>query len=137
MRGLGIDHPMAGIWRLLLATPEAVPAARHALAELEEVDNDTRNVVELLTSELVTNAVRHGASDTKESILLRARCEEDTVRVEVCDEGPGFEPTPDQRGMLEPGGNGLLLVDALAARWGVIRGAPSCVWFEADYAAAA
>jgi anti-sigma regulatory factor (Ser/Thr protein kinase) len=128
---------MAGIWRLLLATPEAVPAARHALAELEEVDSDTRDVVELLTSELVTNAVRHGASDDKESILLSARCEEDRVRVEVCDEGPGFEPTPDERDVLEPGGHGLLLVDALATRWGVIRGAPSCVWFESTYAATA
>lgn len=126
---------MAGIWRLLLATPEAVPAARHALAELEDVDTDTRGVVELLTSELVTNAVRHGASDDKESILLHARCEDDRVRVEVCDEGPGFEPAPDERGMLEPGGHGLLLVETLAARWGVIRGAPSCVWFEAEYAA--
>ena len=132
MPALGIDHPMAGIWRLLLATPEAVPAARHALAELEEVDEKTRGVLELLTSELVTNAVRHGASDTKESILLRARCEDDSVRVEVCDEGPGFEPAPDERGILEPGGNGLLLVESLAARWGVTRGQPSCVWFEAE-----
>jgi anti-sigma regulatory factor (Ser/Thr protein kinase) len=128
---------MAGIWRLLLATPEAVPAARHALAELHEVDSDTRGVVELLTSELVTNAVRHGASDSKESILLCARCDAETVRVEVCDEGPGFEATPDTRGMLEPGGNGLLLVDSLATRWGVIAGEPNCVWFEADCAQAA
>jgi anti-sigma regulatory factor (Ser/Thr protein kinase) len=126
---------MAGIWRLLLATPEAVPQARHALTELQEVDDETRDVVELLTSELVTNAVRHGASDSKESILLTALCGEETVRVEVCDEGPGFEPAPDPRGMLEPGGNGLLLVDALASRWGVIAGDPSCVWFETEYAA--
>jgi anti-sigma regulatory factor (Ser/Thr protein kinase) len=123
---------MAGIWRLLLATPEAVPAARHALAELQEVDGDTRGVVELLTSELVTNAVRHGASDANESILLRAKHDDDCIRVEVCDEGPGFEAKPDPRGMLEPGGNGLLLVEALAKRWGVIAGQPTCVWFEAE-----
>jgi anti-sigma regulatory factor (Ser/Thr protein kinase) len=122
---------------LLLATPEAVPAARHALKELDEVDRDTRQVVELLVSELVTNAVRHGASDRYESILLHARCDADTVRVEVCDEGPGFVPTPDPRGLMEPGGNGLLLVQKLANRWGVIPGDDdaSCVWFEADYAA--
>jgi anti-sigma regulatory factor (Ser/Thr protein kinase) len=125
---------MAGIWRLLLATPEAVPAARHALAELQEVDSDTRDVVELLTSELVTNAVRHGASDVNEAILVRARRDDDCVRVEVCDEGPGFDPQPDPRGMLDPGGNGLLLVNALASRWGVIAGEPTCVWFEAECA---
>jgi serine/threonine-protein kinase RsbW len=130
---------MAGIWRLLLATPEAVPEARHALAELQEVDPTTREVVELLVSELVTNAVRHGASDRYESILVHAHCEPDKVRVEVCDEGPGFEPGPDPRGVLEPGGNGLLLVESLATRWGVKPGdgTPHCVWFEADYAAAA
>ena len=129
---------MAGIWRLLLATPEAVPEARHALAELDEVDPETRSVCELLVSELVTNAVRHGATDRYESILLRAQCSEDTVRVEVCDEGPGFDPGPDPRGPLEPGGNGLLLVERLAARWGVraCDGKPTCVWFETDYAMA-
>src|SRR3954447_23382991 len=130
---------MAGIWRLLLATPEAVPAARHALAELQEVDRSTREVVELLVSELVTNAVRHGASDRYESILLHARCVDSRVRVEVCDEGPGFEAEPDTRGVMEPGGNGLLLVDTLATDWGVIpgNGNPTCVWFESEYAVAA
>jgi anti-sigma regulatory factor (Ser/Thr protein kinase) len=126
---------MAGIWRLLLATPEAVPAARHALAELADVDTPTRDVLELLTSELVTNAVRHGASDPNESILVRAASNGDCVRVEVCDEGSGFAAEPDPRGLLEPGGNGLLLVETLASRWGVHRGSPSCVWFEAELAA--
>jgi serine/threonine-protein kinase RsbW len=129
---------MAGIWRLLLATPEAVPEARHALAELQEVDPTTREVVELLVSELVSNAVRHGANDRFESILVHAHCKTDKVRVEVCDEGPGFEPGPDPRGVMDPGGNGLLLVESLATRWGVRPGdgGPTCVWFETDYAAA-
>ena len=122
---------MAGdIWRLFLATPEAVPAARHALSELDDVDSDTRNVLELLTSELVTNAVRHGASDPHESILLHAKREGGAIRVQVCDEGIGFDGGPDQGNLLEPGGHGLLLVETLAERWGVIRGRPNCVWFE-------
>ena len=125
---------MAGIWRLFLATPEAVPAARHALEELS-VDPATKNVVELLTSELVTNAVRHGASDPHESILLSARRTDGAVRVEVCDEGTGFESAPDPGDVLEPGGNGLLLVDSLAERWGRNEGRPNCVWFEASAAA--
>lgn len=125
---------MAGVWRLLLATPEAVPAARHALGELTEVDAPTRNVVELLTSELVTNAVRHGSSDPHESILVAAECLDGTVHVKVCDEGGlGFVERPADGGeLMEPGGNGLVLLDTLATRWGVEPGSPTCVWFEAE-----
>jgi anti-sigma regulatory factor (Ser/Thr protein kinase) len=128
---------MAGIWRLFLATPEAVPAARKALDGLAGVDASVRSVIELLTSELVTNAVRHGASDPKESILLSARKRDGCVRVEVCDEGlADFEAEPGGTALMEPGGNGLVLVEALASRWGVTRGQPTCVWFEAEPAAA-
>jgi anti-sigma regulatory factor (Ser/Thr protein kinase) len=124
---------MAGVWRLLLATPEAVPAARRALRELGDVDRSLRDVLELLTSEIVTNAVRHGATDPHESILLSARRVDDTVRVEVCDEGlTAFDGEPAATDLMEPGGHGLVLVEALASRWGVDRGQPTCVWFEAE-----
>jgi len=129
---------MAGIWRLFLATPEAVPAARKALEDLTGVEASVRQVMELLTSELVTNAVKHGASDPHESILLSANKLDGTVRVEVCDEGlTAFEAEPEGTDLMEPGGNGLVLVEALAARWGVNRGQPKCVWFEAEPAVAA
>jgi anti-sigma regulatory factor (Ser/Thr protein kinase) len=128
---------MAGdIWRLFLATPEAVPAARKALDGLDPVEPSLRQVCELLTSELVTNAVKHGATDPHESILLSARRLDDTVRVEVCDEGlTEFNAEADGTDLLEPGGNGLVLLEALSARWGVKRGQPKCVWFEAEPAA--
>jgi anti-sigma regulatory factor (Ser/Thr protein kinase) len=123
---------MAGIWRLFLATPEAVPAARMALRDLDYQDESVQPVVELLASELVTNAVRHGATDPHESILLRAEHVDHTVRVEVCDEGlTTFDGDASGTGLLEPGGNGLMLVEALATRWGVDPGRPKCVWFEA------
>jgi len=127
---------MAGIWRLLLATPDAVPAARHAVKEMDEIDVPTRQVVELLVSELVTNAVRHGASDPHESILVRATRTDGAVRVEVCDEGPGFHQRGEAPAEFEPGGRGLLLVKTLAARWGVSSHRPNCVWFEAEPTAA-
>jgi anti-sigma regulatory factor (Ser/Thr protein kinase) len=127
---------MAGIWRLFLATPEAVPAARKALDGLN-VGTAQRRVLELLTSELVTNAVRHGASDPNESILLSAQQLDGAVRVEVCDEGlTSFDAGANGTDLMEPGGNGLLLVEALASRWGVRRGQPKCVWFEAEPAPA-
>jgi anti-sigma regulatory factor (Ser/Thr protein kinase) len=128
---------MAGLWRLFLATPEAVPAARMALRDFGYKDASVGQVVELLTSELVTNAIRHGSSDPNESILLRAEHVDSTVRVEVCDEGlTPFEGDANGTALMEPGGNGLLLVDALSSRWGVDRGRPKCVWFEAEPAAA-
>ena len=97
------------------------------------MDPPTRGVVELLTSELVTNAVRHGSNDPHQSILLAARRMNGAVRVEVCDEGyAGFQERPDVGDPLEPGGNGFVLIDALAARWGVDPGSPTCVWFEAE-----
>jgi anti-sigma regulatory factor (Ser/Thr protein kinase) len=112
-----------------------VPAARHALAELNDVDPPARQVLELLTSELVTNAVRHGARDPHESILLHARRTDGAIRVEVCDEGGGFDSDPEQGDLLEPGGHGLLLVETLAERWGTSAGNPNCVWFEHPAAA--
>ena len=123
---------MAGIWRLFLATPEAVPAARKALDELSDVEPSQQLVLELLTSELVTNAVKHGASDPNESILLWANKLDGTVRVEVCDEGLTEFAGGNGTELLEPGGNGLVLVEALSARWGVNHGSPKCVWFEAE-----
>jgi anti-sigma regulatory factor (Ser/Thr protein kinase) len=109
-----------------------------ALRDFEYQDDSVQPVVELLASELVTNAVRHGATDPNESILLRAVHVDSTVRVEVCDEGlTQFDADADGSDLMEPGGNGLLLVEALASRWGVDHGPPKCVWFEADMANAA
>ena len=54
------------------------------------------------------------------------------LRVEVTDEGPGFErprsPAPHDDG----GGFGLVLVERIATRWGVASDVGSCVWFEID-----
>ena len=123
---------MAGIWRLFLATPEAVPAARRALGELRNVDEPRRGVLELLTSELVTNAIRHGSTKPDESIVLAARPVDGAVRVEVYDEGrAGYEGGCAGTDLMEPGGLGLVLVESLATRWGVFGGQPTCVWFEA------
>jgi anti-sigma regulatory factor (Ser/Thr protein kinase) len=108
-----------------------------ALGDLECADSSQRSIVELLTSELVTNAVRHGASDPHESILFSATRVDGTVRVEVCDEGlTSFDGEDTETDLMEPGGNGLLLVRELAERWGIDRGRPKCVWFEAAPAAA-
>ena len=88
----------------------------------------------LVVSELVTNSVRHGPP--REHIELLARRSEQTLEVEVCDPGPGFElPASVERPRtLEGGGLGLVIVDALADEWGMRRDGDACVWARFELA---
>jgi anti-sigma regulatory factor (Ser/Thr protein kinase) len=81
----------------------------------------------LPTSELVTNALLHGHG----TIMLRAKLTEDAVRVEVIDEGGGFERELRARSFDHLGGWGLAIVDSEASRWGVHEGTTH-VWFEIE-----
>jgi anti-sigma regulatory factor (Ser/Thr protein kinase) len=113
---------------LLALPPEAaaVGTARRALSS-HGLGEDVEHTVGLLTSELVSNAVRHAASEAR--IVFHARLSGDLVRVEVADRGAGFDPEV-RRGS---SGYGLRMVDKLASRWGVERTASGCrVWFEVD-----
>jgi anti-sigma regulatory factor (Ser/Thr protein kinase) len=82
---------------------------------------------QLLTSELVTNAVLHGRG----RIVLRADLNEVRVRVEVIDEGGGFEIELRQPDFEDLNGRGLLIVDAESNRWGLDEGTTH-VWFELE-----
>ena len=85
------------------------------------------DAVRLLVTELVTNSVRYA---TGSQVRLRVAGDPQRVRVEVQDDGPGFTGprTPDP---VNGGGYGLVLVDELAADWGVNREADTTtVWFE-------
>jgi hypothetical protein len=78
---------------------------------------------ELLTSELVTNAVMHGRG----RITLSAQSDDERLLVEVEDEGAGFERTAQTSGAW--GGWGLCLVESESSRWGAYE-EHSHVWFE-------
>lgn len=118
--------------RRLDAEPDAAGHARRALEPLGSyVDPDTLDDARLLTSELVTNAVRHGPPAAGAAVGLRVFVRTDAVRIEVVDVGGGFVP-PMPSGPEEVGGWGLVLVDRVAARWGVSDGGPTTVWFELD-----
>lgn len=108
--------------------------ARALIAGLRDrVAADLLDDVVLLVSEIVTNCVRHARLGPDESIRLRVRASERSVRLDVVDQGPGFMP-PDvgDRDPTRPDGWGLYIVDRLADRWGVAREGGSRVWFEID-----
>jgi anti-sigma regulatory factor (Ser/Thr protein kinase) len=122
-----------------LAVASGAQAPERARAWLRNVSEwmpaDAEQTVTLLVSELVTNAVRHGGAGEDDLIQLELRALDGGVSVSVSDPGPGFAPTERDAPLDEPGGWGLVLVDQLAERWGVVRDERTCVWFELATAA--
>lgn len=87
----------------------------------------------LLTSELVTNAVRHAGLDDQDQIGVTVSVDPRVLRITVRDRGPGFDPEAVARRRSDEGGWGLDLLRRLSSRWGVDRGeAGTDVWFEID-----
>ncbi|BBC33255.1 Serine/threonine protein phosphatase [Streptomyces graminofaciens] len=110
-----------------MAPGRARRLARHALSRwgLEELSDS----VELLISEVVTNAVRY-ATRPVTLRLLRT----DVLRCEVTDDVPQL-PRLRQARATDEGGRGLYLVNKLAKRWGATRlSAGKVVWFELNQA---
>ncbi len=110
----------------------APQAARRAIEQqfAESVDRDLLASVELLTTELVSNAVRHGGAGEDETVVLHLAMAPACLRVEVCDSGRGFEP--DRPTPYGEGGYGLFLVSEVSSRWGVSHDDGNCAWFELD-----
>lgn len=109
---------------------EARATAREAVAAWGLAD--VADTVELVVSELVTNAVTHAGGDVRLTLERLA----DAVRVHVHD---GSRDAPLRRDA-DPGeehGRGVHLVDVLAARWGTgpTEGG-KCVWAEVGRIAA-
>jgi anti-sigma regulatory factor (Ser/Thr protein kinase) len=120
--------------------PEAIGRARTVLAEFLAGDMDPERLydLQLLASEVVTNAVRHGGARQGEQIDLRIALTSDQIRLEVRDPGPGFhdmEP-PALPESDRAGGYGLYLVDLYSDDWGVTGTEGTCVWFELPRASA-
>jgi anti-sigma regulatory factor (Ser/Thr protein kinase) len=130
------------VTRLYLRLPgtnESAAAARHSVGAVLTpfAPRSLSERVELLVSELVTNALRHGRAKDDASIQLKLNLTPARVRVEVVDGGIGFDPpeTPAERAD-QMAGWGLVLVNRLASDWGVVRNGSTVVWFEIDGEAA-
>lgn len=118
------------VWSIRPAS-EAASAVRHQLRRrCGDLPTPLVDDTLLLTSELVTNAIRHGEGD----ITVRLWPGPDVVRLEVSDTNPRL-PAPRQAGTEAEAGRGLALVDALSSRWGASpqhSPAGKTVWFELD-----
>ena len=111
-------------------TPASARAARRFVAGalapwgLEDAESH----LELLTSEVVTNAVRHARTPHH----LVVACEGPQVRVEVRD-GSAVRPTARRARPDAAAGRGLMIVEALAERWRIEEGGSGkSVWFVLD-----
>jgi len=81
--------------------------------------------VELLVSELVTNAIQHAGGE----IRLRLQRDEDALLCEVCDQTRN-PPELQELSATAERGRGILLVNELSGRWGHRRTASGkIVWF--------
>jgi anti-sigma regulatory factor (Ser/Thr protein kinase) len=114
----------------LPATPAAASVARlfvRCLCEEWGVGG-VADVAELLSSELVTNAVVHARS----AIELEAARTRTDLRVDVRDVGPGaVVPDVHPPSSEAEGGRGLAIVASLADSWGVeSTGRGKSVWFK-------
>jgi anti-sigma regulatory factor (Ser/Thr protein kinase) len=115
-----------------------LPAADRAARVARQVTRETltawrvphlEETAVLLVSELVTNAVRHARTG---GLAIALRLEAAWLRIEVHDADP-HEPRQRAPGALDESGFGLLLIEALAGKWGVqqtITG--KAVWAELD-----
>jgi serine phosphatase RsbU (regulator of sigma subunit) len=119
MLALLLAETSAGEQPLVLdlpAVPEAAAPIRKALLELlgDRASDGVRDVAALLVTELVTNAARHAGGDLR----VRAGRRTDVLLVEVSDSSPQLPELTELPGWERESGRGLVLVDALADRWG-------------------
>jgi anti-sigma regulatory factor (Ser/Thr protein kinase) len=115
----------------LAGGPYAATAARLALDNLDtELDPVLAQDLRLLVTEAVKNSVQHADVGPEDSIGLKIAVRPETVRIEVTDQGPGFEPDASRPDEDEVSGWGLFLIDQLSDRWGVVQDNGTTVWFE-------
>ncbi|MFI6401423.1 ATP-binding protein [Streptomyces sp. NPDC050548] len=123
----------------LLAVPKAVPELRHAVRGYLGGDGPHPEV-ELCVSELVSNVIRHVGEGTPVRVRVArvgrgGLAGDDRIRVEVTDPDPRALPVlldaTTDTGLGAESGRGLMLLDAVAVRWGVEQGVSGkVVWCE-------
>ena len=113
--------------------PPSLDAASLARQYLREhatgLDEDLVYDAQLLVTELVANAVKHG----QPTITLKLRLDPPGIGVWVHDDGSTLPVVPGHAAPDQPHGRGLRIVSTLAADWGVETSPDlpgKTVWFQ-------
>lgn len=118
---------------LAAIVPSVRRFVRGVLADLPRADD-----MELIASELVSNAIRHTpAGDPGGEFTVTVRAGPDWARIEVSDTGSGeWHPDPDSGSRDDEYGRGLAIIAALADKFGhTVDASSQTVWAEVCWTA--
>ncbi|MFE4819564.1 ATP-binding protein [Streptomyces sp. NPDC056704] len=128
-----LNNPIRNFSALLSPTPRGARLARLLATEQLRSWGLPLNPAQHVVAELAANAATHGrvpGRDFRLTLYVVAA----TIRVEVTDTCGDRLPRPQSLAPDAESGRGLVLVDTLADRWGVVSGPPprKTVWAEID-----
>ncbi|MGW1049294.1 ATP-binding protein [Streptomyces sp. NPDC001118] len=126
-----ISTPIPHFTAQLSATPRGARLARLLATEQLRSWGIPLDPAELIVAELAANAATHGRV-TGRGFRLTLYAVADTLRIEVADTRGDRLPLTTHPAPDADSGRGLLLVEALADKWGVAPGLPprKTVWAE-------
>jgi anti-sigma regulatory factor (Ser/Thr protein kinase) len=115
-------------------SPSSVPVIRTLVRTVTDVwgyETQLIDDAELVASELTANAVLHAQAGDCDCFDVRLMPGNERLRIEVADAGSSLPHQKAPASSAETG-RGLLLVEALCGRWGVVRETPGgkTVWAE-------
>jgi anti-sigma regulatory factor (Ser/Thr protein kinase) len=118
-----------------LSVDERAPNRARGLLKLQSDGLDERQLEEacLLVSECVTNVVLHSGLSQRDTLALTIGVDHSRLRVEVADNGTGYDKHPVATHKQDGAGYGLQLVEAFANRFEIQNSNGFKIWFELDH----
>ncbi|MGW2017807.1 PAS domain-containing protein [Streptomyces sp. NPDC001927] len=132
-RTLPLDPADVADWDVGPELSSVAEARRRALRQLDDwgLTEETAFSVELVVSELVTNAIRHGTPPIRLRLIRNPA--DSTVTCEISDNGAAA-PQLRRARAADEGGRGLFISGELSDRWGVRwQDEGKTVWSEISY----